>query len=68
MKIIVVRFWCLKPECKFSMHYHMNKDETWYVEDGEFEYRWIDTEKALIHTEILKAVMWSDRDQVNHIN
>ena len=24
------------------------------VEDGEFEYRWIDTEKALIHTEILK--------------
>ena len=33
------------------MHYHMNKDETWYVEDGEFEYRWIDTEKALIHTE-----------------
>ena len=43
-----------EPECKFSMHYHMNKDETWYVEDGEFEYRWIDTEKALIHTEILK--------------
>ena len=39
---------------KFSMHYHMIKDETWYVEDGEFEYRWIDTEKALIHTEILK--------------
>jgi len=43
-----------EPECKFSMHYHMNKDETWYVEDGEFEYLWIDTEKALIHTEILK--------------
>ena len=30
------------------------EDETWYIEDGEFEYRWIDTEKALIHTEILK--------------
>ena len=43
-----------KKGCKFSMHYHMNKDETWYVEDGEFEYRWIDTEKALIPTEILK--------------
>ena len=43
-----------EPECKFSMHYHMNKDETWYVESGEFEYRWIDTENALIHTEILK--------------
>ena len=43
-----------KSNCRFSMHYHMNKDETWYVEDGEFEYRWIDTENALIHTEILK--------------
>ena len=40
--------------CKFSMHYHMKKDETWYVEDGEFEYRWIDTENALMHMEILK--------------
>ena len=37
------------------MHYHMNKDETWYVESGEFEYRWIDTEKAHIHTTILKG-------------
>ena len=25
--------------CKFSMHYHMIKDETWYVEEGEFIYR-----------------------------
>ena len=32
-----------KEGCKFSMHYHMNKDETWYVEEGEFIYRWIDT-------------------------
>ena len=31
---------------KFSMHYHMNKDETWWVEYGEFLYRWIDTETA----------------------
>ena len=35
--------------CKFSMHYHMNKDETWYVQDGYFLYRWIDTETAEIH-------------------
>ena len=32
--------------CKFSMHYHMVKDETWWVEYGEFLYRWIDTETA----------------------
>ena len=43
-----------KEDCKFSMHYHMVKDETWYVEYGEFEYRWIDTDTALIHTTILK--------------
>ena len=35
-----------KKGCKFSMHYHMVKDETWYVETGEFIYRWIDTETA----------------------
>lgn len=28
---------------KFSMHFHSEKDETWYVLDGRFEVRWIDT-------------------------
>ena len=35
-----------KKGCKFSMHYHMNKDETWWVEEGEFNYTFIDTETA----------------------
>lgn len=35
---------CFKKGAKFSMHYHMIKDETWYVDSGEFIYRWIDTE------------------------
>ena len=35
-----------KAGCKFSMHYHMIKDETWYVNKGEFTYKWIDTETA----------------------
>ena len=35
--------------CKFSMHYHMIKDETWYVQDGYFSYRWIDVKTAEIH-------------------
>ena len=42
-----------KEGCKFSMHYHMNKDETWYVEYGEFLYRWIDTETAEMHEHLL---------------
>ena len=37
-----------KAGCKFSMHYHMIKDEAWYVQEGEFIYRWIDTETAEI--------------------
>ena len=43
-----------KAGCKFSMHYHMIKDETWYVDKGEFIYRWIDTETAETHEEYLK--------------
>ena len=44
-----------KGGCKFSMHYHMDKDETWYVEDGEFNYRWIDTETAEMNETELKV-------------
>lgn len=29
--------------CKFSMHYHLIKQETWYVNKGSFIYRSIDT-------------------------
>jgi mannose-6-phosphate isomerase-like protein (cupin superfamily) len=43
-----------KAGCKFSMHYHMIKDETWYVDKGTFIYRWIDTETAEVHEEQLK--------------
>jgi quercetin dioxygenase-like cupin family protein len=44
-----------KKGCKFSMHYHMIKDETWYVNEGEFIYRWIDTETADLNERILKV-------------
>ncbi len=43
-----------KKDCKFSMHYHMIKQETWYVYEGEFTYRWIETENAKMHEEHLK--------------
>ena len=44
-----------KKGCKFSMHYHLIKDETWYVDKGEFIYRWIDTETAELHEQKLKV-------------
>jgi mannose-6-phosphate isomerase-like protein (cupin superfamily) len=42
-----------KKGAKFSMHYHLIKDETWYVQEGEFIYRWINTETAEIVQEVL---------------
>ena len=42
-----------KAGCKFSMHYHLEKDETWYVNSGAFLYRWIDTENADLHEQEL---------------
>ena len=42
-----------KEGCKFSMHYHLEKDETWYVNSGEFIYRWIDTDNADVHEDTL---------------
>ena len=44
-----------KKGCKFSMHYHLIKDETWYVDKGEFTYRWIDTDTAEVHEQKLKV-------------
>ena len=35
-----------KAGCKFSMHYHLLKQETWYVNKGTFIYRWIDTNQG----------------------
>ena len=38
---------------RFSMHYHMIKNETWYIQKGAFEFHWIDTETATLHKDIL---------------
>ena len=36
-------------DAKFSMHFHAEKDETWYVLDGKFIVKWIDTKDASQH-------------------
>ncbi len=43
-----------KKGCNFSMHYHLIKDETWYVQEGEFLYRWVDTETGEVHEQKLR--------------
>ena len=39
---------------KFSMHYHMIKKETWYVQSGRFIFKYIDTKTADILEELLE--------------
>ena len=40
---------------EFSMHFHAIKDETWYVLDGEFIVRYIDTADASLHEKTLSV-------------
>lgn len=35
-----------KKDAKFSMHYHLKKKETWYVNSGTFLFKYIDTRTA----------------------
>ena len=44
-----------KQGCQFSMHYHVIKQETWYVNKGTFTFTWIDTENGKENTMRLKV-------------
>lgn len=39
----------------FSMHYHLKKKESWYVQEGSFKFDWIDTENAQLNTDVLQV-------------
>lgn len=43
-----------KVGAKFSMHFHKEKDETWFINNGRFLLKWIDTRDATLHTQELK--------------
>ena len=38
----------------FSMHFHKDKDETWFVNTGRFKVQWIDTTNAALYEKELK--------------
>jgi mannose-6-phosphate isomerase-like protein (cupin superfamily) len=42
-----------KAGAKFSMHFHREKDETWFVNAGQFKLVWCDTQTAVYHEKIL---------------
>ena len=52
---------------KFSMHFHREKDETWYVLSGKFKVLWIDTKDASQHEEILtRGSVWHNPPLLPH--
>lgn len=46
---------CFNKGKKFSMHYHVQKKETWYVAKGRFILNWIETEKGNNYSEYLEV-------------
>jgi quercetin dioxygenase-like cupin family protein len=51
----------------FSMHFHSEKDETWYVLEGSFFVKWIDTKTAQEFTKRLNAGdTWHNKPLLPH--
>ena len=42
-----------KVGSKFSMHFHKEKDESWFVNAGSFKLRYIDTQTATVMEKVL---------------
>lgn len=56
-----------KAGAKFSMHFHAQKDETWYVLDGRFIVECIDTTNASTYTKTLaKGDVWHNPPLLPH--
>lgn len=56
-----------KTGSKFSMHFHKEKDETWFVSQGKFLLRWIDTTTAKINEQTLNTGdTWRNMPHVPH--
>jgi mannose-6-phosphate isomerase-like protein (cupin superfamily) len=56
-----------KPGNKFSMHFHKDKDETWFVNAGKFKLRYIDTESAQVfEKELNEGDTWHNPPLMPH--
>jgi quercetin dioxygenase-like cupin family protein len=52
---------------RFSMHFHSEKDETWYVLDGKFIVRYIDTTNASqLEKELNPGDTWRNEPLLPH--
>lgn len=56
-----------KKDAKFSMHFHKDKKETWYVEKGKFQLEFINTKNSTRSTVILgEGVNWTNKPLLPH--
>jgi hypothetical protein len=52
---------------KFSMHFHSEKEETWYVQSGKFVVKWIDTKTSNIYEkELNSGTVWHNYPLLPH--
>ena len=56
-----------KVGSKFSMHFHREKDETWFVTEGRFKLRYIDTKTAkIIEKDLNEGDVWHNPPLLPH--
>ena len=60
---------CFKKHMKCSMHYHLQKKETWYVAKGKFILHWIETSNGISHSEYLNIgdVVTNERGEPHQV-
>jgi|TARA_B110000971_G_C20031876_1_gene511838 quercetin dioxygenase-like cupin family protein len=60
---------CFDKGKKFSMHYHVEKKETWYIAKGKFLFSWICQEKGIVYNEYLNVgdVITNERGEAHQM-
>jgi mannose-6-phosphate isomerase-like protein (cupin superfamily) len=43
-----------KDRNRFSMHYHIKKKESWYVQEGRFQFNWLNVEDGKLEGKTLE--------------
>jgi mannose-6-phosphate isomerase-like protein (cupin superfamily) len=60
---------CFNKNKKFSMHYHLKKKETWYVNKGQFILVWIEPGTGITYSEYLNEgdVITNERGEAHQL-
>ena len=56
-----------KEDMKTSLHFHKEKDETWFVNSGKFKVRYIDTKDSMLYEkELNEGDVWHNPPLMPH--